>query len=227
MAGTDARVLKVFVDCILAMRQQGAVIVDPVTVPHFKDYASAELEVLFHEFKADLNRYLASLRPARRVRNLEDVIKFNEANRDRVMPYFEQERMLKAQEKGSLASEAYRKAREKARRLSRTEGIDIPFRRHRLDAIVVPTGGPAWMIDLVNGDALNWDMESTSPAAVSGYPHITVPAGYIFGLPVGISFIGRAWQDAALIRLAYAFEQATRFRKPPLFSPHAGLLAAP
>jgi amidase len=221
MAGTDNRVLKIFDACIDVMRQQGAVIVDPVAVPHFKDYADAELEVLLHEFKADLNKYLASLKQAQRVRTLAEVIKFNEANRQQVMPYFGQERMLKAQEKGSLSSEAYRKALAKARRLSRTEGIDVPFRKHRLDAIVVPTGGPAWMIDLVNGDALNWDMESTSPAAVSGYPHITVPAGYVFGLPVGISFLGKAWTDWELIRLAYAFEQATRFRRPPQFSPHA------
>jgi amidase len=221
MAGTDARVLKVFDACVDAMRQQGAVVVDPVIVPHFKDYAKAELEVLFHEFKADLNKYLDSLRPAQRVRTLEDVIKFNEANRERVMPYFGQERMLKAQEKGSLSRQPYLRARAKARRLSRQEGIDVTFRKHHLDAIVVPTGGPAWMIDLVNGDAINWNMESTSPAAVSGYPHVTVPAGYIFGLPVGISFLGRPWKDWALLRLAYAFEQATRHRQPPQFLPIA------
>jgi amidase len=134
------------------------------------------------------------------------------------MPYFGQERMEEAQEKGPLSSRKYLKALEKNHRLARKEGIDAAMRKHRLSAIVLPAGGPAWLIDLVNGDGgRSWDMDSTSHAAVAGYPHISVPAGYIFGLPVGISFIGRAWQEAALLRLAYAFEQVTRVRKPPRF----------
>jgi amidase len=223
MAGSDPRILKIFDACIDVMKKMGAIIVDPVVVPNFKKYGKSELEVLHYEFKAGLNKYLASLGPKARVRTMEEVIKFNEENRTRVMPYFGQEHMTIAQAKGSLSSAGYREALARNRRLSRQDGIDIPFRKHRLDAIIVPTGGPAWMIDLVNGDALNWDMESTSPAAVAGYPHITVPAGFVVGLPVGISFVAKAWHEPKLIGLGYAFEQATKIRKPPQFLSQADL----
>jgi amidase len=199
------------------MKHLGAVLIDPVEVPNFNKFGKTEMEVLHYEFKADLNKYLASRGPKAHVRTMEDVIRFNEENKGRVMPYFGQEHMTTAQEKGPLTSRQYLRALEKNHRLTRREGIDAAMKKHRLDAIIVPTGGPAWMIDLVNGDALNWDMESTSPAAVGGYPHITVPAGYIFGLPVGLSFFAKAWQEPTLIKLAYAFEQATRVRKPPRF----------
>jgi len=158
-----------------------------------------------------------------RVHSLEDVIKFNEENSDQVMPYFGQERMLAAHEKGSLKDRKYKAALAKNLRLARKQGIDATMKKYKLDAIVVPSGGPAWTIDLANGDAPNWDMESTSPAAVAGYPHITVPAGYVFGLPVGFSFFSSAWQEPALIKLAYAFEQATQFRRQPRFLPTANL----
>jgi amidase len=223
MAGTDVRVLKIFDACLDVMRQMGAVIIDPVVVPNFKKFGPSEMEVLYTEFKADLNAYLASLGSKTRVRTMADVIKFNEENKARVMPYFGQERMTNAQKKGPLTGKTYRDALAKNHRLTRQEGIDVPMKKHRLDAIVVPTGGPAWLIDLVNGDAINWDMESSSPPAVAGYPHITVPAGRIFGLPVGLSFIARAWHEPTLIKLAYAFEQATHFRKPPEFMAHADL----
>ena len=217
MIGTDPRVIKIFESCIDVIKKLGAVIVDPADVPSFNKFGKTELEVLHFEFKADLNNYLASLGKKSRLRSIEDVIRFNEENKTRVMPYFGQEHMIAAQEKDSLSSKKYRDALAKNQRLSRKEGIDAAIRKHRLDAIVVPSGGPSWMIDLANGDAINWDMESTSPAAVAGYPHITVPAGYIFGLPVGISFFAGAWQEPMLIRLAYAFEQATKIRKPPQF----------
>jgi amidase len=125
--------------------------------------------------------------------------------------------MEQAQEKGPLTSEKYRRALSRNRRLTRREGLDAVLRKHRLDAIVAISGGPAWTLDMVNGDARSWDMESTSPPAVAGYPHLTVPAGFVAGLPIGLSFIAKAWQEPVLIRLAYAFEQASQIRKPPAF----------
>ncbi len=223
MAGSDPRVLKIFDHCLEVMKQMGAVLIDPADLHNFNKFGKTELEVLHYEFKADLNKYLAGRDSKCRVHSMEDVIKFNEEHRAEVMPYFGQEHMTTAQEKGALSSKPYRAALAKNRRLTRQEGIDQTIRKYRLDAIVVPSGGPAWTIDLVNGDGITWDMESTSPPAVAGYPHISVPAGYIFGLPVGISFFAKAWQEPTLIKLAFAFEQATRVRKPPQFPAHARL----
>lgn len=223
MAGKNPRILKIFELCIEVMKQLGAVIVDPADVPNFDKFGRTEREVLYYEFKADLNKYLKALPKEARVHSLEDVIEFNEENEDQAMPYFGQEHMLAAQKKGPLSEKKYRDALAKNHRLTRREGIDAAMRKHKLDALVVPSGGPAWTIDLANGDALNWDMESTSPAAVAGYPHITVPAGYVFGLPVGLSFIASAWQEPQLIKFAYAFEQATQYRRTPRFLPTANL----
>lgn len=223
MAGKNPRILKIFETCIEALRQMGAVIVDPADVKNFDAFSESEMEVLHYEFKADLNAYLNALDASVPVHSLEEVIRFNEENDDKTMPYFGQEHMTKAQAMGSLKNRKYKAALARNLRLTRKQGIDATLKKYKLDAIVVPSGGPAWLIDLANGDALNWDMESTSPAAVAGYPHITVPAGYVFGLPVGISFFSTAWQEPTLIRLAYAFEQATQFRRQPRFLPTANL----
>ena len=198
-------------------------IVDPVEVPGAGKLEEAELEVLYHEFKAGLNRYLRGRGPGARVRSLADVIAFNEEHKAEVMPYFGQEHMIAAQERGPLTSPLYREALKSCRRLARRDGIDAALRTHKLTAIAVPSGGPAWTIDLLHGDPDCCDVGNTSVPAVAGYPHVTVPAGHVFGLPVGISFIGGAWQEPALIRFAYAFEQATLVRRPPRFLPHAEL----
>jgi len=221
MIGTDKRVIKIFESCLDVTKQMGATIVDPADVPNFNKFSKTEMEVLHYELKTDLNKYLAGTKAL--LKTLAEIIKFNEENKDRVMPYFGQEHMENAQKKGSLRDKKYRHALAKNHRLTRREGIDATMRTHKLDAIVVPSGGPSWIIDLVNGDTINWDMESASPAAVAGYPHITVPAGYIFGLPIGISFFAQAWQEPTLLKLAYAFEQATKVRKPPEFLPTANL----
>jgi amidase len=220
--GSDLRVARIMEQSLDAMKQAGAILVD-VELKSSDAFGKTELEVLLFEFKADLDAYLASCTDAP-VRSMADVVKFNEENRARVLPYFGQERMEAALKKGPLTSKKYRAALEKNHRLARTEGINAVMTKRKLDAIVCPSGGPAWMIDLVGGDGIrNWDMDSTSYAAVAGTPHITVPAGYIFGLPVGISFFAKAWQEPTLIKLAYAFEQATKIRRPPQFLPTADL----
>jgi amidase len=186
-------------------------------------YDDSEFEVLLYEFKTDLNAYLSSLAPSVRSRTLASLIEFNETNKNREMPWFGQEIFLSAEKKGPLTEKAYRDALAKNHRLSRAEGIDATLKKHRLDAIVAPTGGPAWLTDLVNGD--HFGGGSSTAAAVSGYPSVTVPAGYVFGLPVGLSFIAGAWSEPSLIAMAYAFEQTTKVRKAPSFLPTAPLRA--
>ncbi len=220
--GTDQRVVKIMEASLDAMKQAGAILIDVELKP--AAFGRTELEVMLFEFKAGLNAYLSALGREARVHSLADVIKFNEENRLQVLKYFGQERMEQAQEKGLLTSKKYLSALERNHRLARVEGIHAVMTKRRLNAIVCPSGGAAWMIDLVNGDGFcNWDMDSTSYSAVAGTPHITVPAGYIFGLPVGISFFAKAWQESLLIRIAYAFEQLTKIRKPPLFLPTADM----
>jgi amidase len=219
--GFNARVDRLMEDALAEMSRRGAVLVDPADIPHIGEYDESELEVLLYELKADLEAYLRDLGPSAPVKTLADVIAFNEAHRAEEMPYFGQELFLRAQEKGPLTTPAYREALEKNRRLSRAEGIDAVMDQHKLDALVAPTGGPAWTTDLVNGD--HFTGGSSTPAAVAGYPNVNVPAGEVFGLPVGISFMGRAWSEATLLRLAYAFEQATHHRRAPRFLPTADL----
>jgi amidase len=198
------------------MRARGAVIVDPVEVPNVAKLDSCEMDVMLYEFKADLNAYLAT-RQGIRVRTLADLIAFNRQERAREMPFFQQELAEDSQTKGDLTSAEYLTKRADCKRWAGPEGIDAVMDTHRLDALVAPMTGPAWPIDLVNGDHILGG--SSSPAAVAGYPHIVVPAGDVSGLPVGVSFFGRAWSDATLIRLAYAFEQATHHRRPPRLLP--------
>jgi amidase len=208
-------------DALAVLRREGAVLVDPADVPHAGEYDDAELDVLLYELKADLKRYLEGLGAGAPVKTLQDVIEFNEKHRDEEMPYFGQELFLQAQKKGPLTSPGYQKALAKCRRLSRELGIDAVMDKHRLDALVAPTGNPAWPTDLVNGD--HFTGGSSTPAAVAGYPSVSVPMGFAYGLPVNLSFFGRAWSEPTLIRIAYGFEQATKHRKPPTFNPSVSL----
>jgi len=207
--GTD----RLYADAIGALKGAGAVIVDPADIPHAGEYDDAELDVLLYEFKADLNRYLESA--GAQVKSLGDLIAFNDAHQSEEMPYFGQELFLRAEKEGPLTEKAYLEARRRCLRLSRTEGIDAVMNAQTIDAMIAPTGGPPWTIDLVNGD--HFTGGSSTFAAVAGYPSITVPMGFVSGLPVGLSFIGRAWSEATLIKYAYAFEQATKHRQPPQF----------
>jgi len=201
------------------MKAQGAIVVDPADIPTLGAFEDSELDVLLYEFKADLNTYLEWVGPKAPVRTLADIIAFNERMHDREMPYFAQELMQRAQAKGPLTDAAYLAALAKDQMLARTRGIDAVMDRYSLDALIAPTGGPPWLTDHANGDYA--ENGSSTAAAVAGYPHITVPGGYAFGLPIGISFFGRAWSEPTLVRLAYAFEQATKHRKPPTFPPTA------
>jgi amidase len=197
------------------MKKQGATLVDPADIETFGKFDDTELVVMLYELKADLNAYLAKLGPGAQVRTLKDVIEFNDRNREKEMQYFGQDLFVKAEAKGPLTEKEYVDALAKNHQLTRADGIDAVMDKHKLDAIVAPTGGPAWLTDLVNGDHSGGG--SSNAAAVAGYPNINVTAGSLFGLPVGISFFGRAWSEPTLIRLAYAFEQATKARQAPKF----------
>ena len=221
--GFNPYVDKLMEEAIDALRRLGAVIVDPADIPKADQVGDSEFEVLLYEFKADLNAYLKTRGDKVPVKSMKEIIEFNEKNREREMPFFGQEIMLKAEAKGDLRTPAYRQALAKNLRLTRTEGIDAVMARHRLDALIAPTGGPAWLTDPVNGDHFTGGF--STPAAVAGYPHVTVPAGFVFGLPVGLSFVGLAWSEAALIKYAYAYEQATSHRVPPTFRAQADVRA--
>jgi len=204
-------------ELIREIKKLGAVVIDPADIPTKGKFDDSEFEVLLYEFKTDLNAYLAGLGPKAPVRSLKEVIEFNEKNRDKEMPYFGQDIFIKAQGKGPLSDKKYLQAVRKNQLLSRGQGIDFIMRQHRLDALIAPTGGPAWTTDWINGDHFTGGY--SSPSAVAGYPHITVPAGYIFGLPFGISFFGAAYSEPKLIKYAYSFEQATKVRRAPRFLP--------
>jgi amidase len=204
--------------CIDALKKAGAEVVDPADLPAHGKLDAPEMEVLLYEFKDGINRYLSRLPATSPARTLKELIAYNETNRKREMPFFEQEIFIRAEAKGPLSEAAYVKARADCVRLSRTEGIDAVMATHKLDALVTLTSGPAWLTDHVNGDRDTGGC--TTPAAVAGYPHITVPAGFYRGLPIGISFFGKAWSEPVLIKFAYAWEQETKARRKPTFAAH-------
>ena len=205
------------------IKKQGAIVVDPVIIPTLGRLSGAEFEVLLYEFKADLNTYLESFGPLSPVRSLKDLVAFNLAHHDEELRYFGQEILTMAEEKGPLSSPDYQAALAQNLRLSRTLGIDLVMDELELDALMAPTTGPAWLIDHVNGDPSSGGQSPSRIAAVAGYPHITVPAGYSRGLPIGVSFFGRRWSEPTLIKIAFAYEQATKHRRPPTFRRTADL----
>ena len=210
--------LQPIVDAALdVMKAKGAILID-VEVPNMSKYGDSELEVLLYELKTDLNKYLAEFGVGAPVKTLKDVIAFNEQYRDKEMPYFDQELLIRAEAKGGLDSKEYLDALENNHRYSRQEGIDKVMSENKLDALFALTGGPAWLTDYINGDHSGDSF--SSPAAVAGYPHITVPAGFFNGLPIGVSFVAGAYAEPTLIKLAYAFEQATKHRRAPAYLKH-------
>jgi amidase len=214
----DSAPLNAFLDtCIATLKGAGAEIIDPADLPLHGTTGAAEQEVMLYEFKADLNAYLRRLPPTFPVRSLDALIRFNEAHRDSEMPLFDQELLHQAAAKGPLTEKAYKDARAACLKAARSNGIDAVLAEHKLDAIVTLTSGPAWLIDTVNGDSDTGGC--SSPAAVAGYPHITVPAGLHRGLPVGLSFFGEAFSEPTLIKLGSGFEAAARARTPPRFLP--------
>lgn len=209
-------------EALADLEELGAELVDPVETPGWADVGDASYTVMLYEFKHGIDEYLARLGPDAPAGNLEELIAWNEEHADESMPYFGQEIFHRAAEKGSLDDEEYLEAKKKARKASRDEGLDRIFAEHEVDAIVAPSNGPAWRTDLVNGD--NFGGSSSTPAAVSGYPNVTVPAGFVRKLPVGLSIFGLAWAEPKLLRIAHAYEQATKHRRPPELLPSLGLV---
>ncbi len=212
MLGFHPQVDALFGQAVELLKARGAEIIDHLTFPKSREAGAASYQVLLYEFKSDLNAYLAS-HPSAPVRSLTELIAYNEAHKEKEMPWFGQEIFLAAEAKGDLTSPEYLEALAASKKGWGEEGIDAVMNEHRLDAIIAATNGPAWTIDPVNGD--HFSGSSSSPAAISGYPNITVPMGFVHGLPVGISFFGKAWSEPTLLRLAYAYEQASLHRKPP------------
>jgi len=212
--GFHEEVDKVIEQALSVMREQGATLIELEGFAMPKEISDDQFNVLLYEFKDGVNTYLASLENAK-VKTLSDVIEFNKKNAVTAMPFFKQEILEKANAKGGLDSDEYLQALQRMKQTAGSDGIDKALRENKLDAIVSPTDSAAWSIDLVDGD--HYLGGSSSPAAMAGYPHITVPAGFIYGLPIGISFYGEAWSEAKLIRYAYAFEQATHHRAKPKF----------
>lgn len=213
--GRNDLVDKTMENAISIMKSKGSTIVDPTDITIISDLSEPEYLVLLYDFKHDLNEFLPKFVPDNLPQTLNDLIEFNNQNKEKVMPYFGQEIFKMAEEKGPLSSDEYKSALEKCHKLAREEGIDKVMQENQLDAIIAPSGGPAWFIDYINGDHSTGG--SSSPAAIAGYPNITIPAGYVFGLPVGISFFGQRFQEPTLLKLAYAFEQASKARQPPKF----------
>ncbi len=220
LAGFNPDVDIAFDRSIAALKAAGAIVVDPVELPNQGKYDDDENVVLQYEFKTDLDAYLAQLAPQVRTRSLVDLIAFNRDQAAREMPWFAQEIFEKSQARGTLSDQVYKDALARSKMLAGPQGIDAALQKDRLDVLIAPTGGPAWVTDLLNGD--HFGGGSSSPAAVSGYPAVTVPMGFVHELPVGITFFGAAWSEAKLIGYAYAFEQATHARKAPAFLPHVG-----
>ncbi len=219
--GFDPRVTALFEDAIQAMADAGAVVVDPANLPEAAWNDELPLLLLEYEFKTDLNAYLATLGPDAPVRTLAEIIAFNEANAELEMPHFGQERMIASEARGPLTDEAYLNAKRTIQRANREDGIDALMDEHQLDAIVAPTRDLPWVTDHIKGDRLDGG-SSAGPAAIAGYPDISVPMGFVSGLPAGVSFFGRAWSEPVLIRIAYAYEQATQQRRAPTFAPTLG-----
>jgi amidase len=219
LAGFSPEVDAILVQNIAALKAAGATVVDPVELPNLGKYDDAELTVLQFEFKHDLNAYLAALPASSNApRTLADLIAFDNREQTREMPWFGQELFEQSQARGSFTDKIYLDALKKSKSMAGKNGIDAALAKNKLDALIAPTGGPAWVTDLINGD--HYSGGSSTPAAVAGYPDITVPAGFVHGLPIGLSFFGVAWSEPKLIRYAYAFEQATHERKPPAFAAH-------
>jgi len=215
--GKNNLIDQIMEEAIEKMKEAGATIIDPTNIDTSKELRDPQFEVLLFDFKHDMNEYLAKYCTKPKINTLKDLIEFNEKHKDKVMPYFLQEIIIMAEKKGSLTSKEYKEALEKCRKLSREDGIDKVMKEHNLDAIIAPSGGVAWPVDWINGD--HFTGGSSSPAAISGYASITVPAGYVFGLPIGITFIGGPYQEPKLLKLAYAFEQKTKVRQPPKYLP--------